>query len=94
MIDINEIEKTIIDLEARDTTFATIERLAWLYTVKDHYKKIDTFTTGELGEDEFMKACSNVPLEPLMAIISEHMNCIKLVYPKEYASIMAKIRDL
>jgi len=95
MIDLNEIEKAILDLEKRDTTFASIERLAWLYTVKDHLKAVGPdVRTGELGNDEFCKACSGVPLEPLMAVLAEHMSCVKVLYPKEYDALLSKIHDL
>ena len=37
MIDIKEIEKEIEMLEKKDTSYGTCEKLAVLYTVKDHY---------------------------------------------------------
>lgn len=39
MVSIEIIEEEILDLEKRDTSYAVCERLAWLYTVRDHLKK-------------------------------------------------------
>lgn len=39
MVSIETIEEEILDLEKRDTSYAVCERLAWLYTVRDHLKK-------------------------------------------------------
>lgn len=39
MVSIEIIEEEILDLEKRDTSYTVCERLAWLYTVRDHLKK-------------------------------------------------------
>ena len=39
MVSIEIIEEETLDLEKRDTSYAVCERLAWLYTVRDHLKK-------------------------------------------------------
>lgn len=39
MVSIETIEEEILNLEKRDTSYAVCERLAWLYTVRDHLKK-------------------------------------------------------
>ena len=38
MINIDEINETISELEQGDTTFATCQKLAALYTVRDNFK--------------------------------------------------------
>jgi len=95
MINLDEIEKTIIDLEKRDTSYATIERLAWLYIVKDHLITPATQThTGDMYGSEFLEACSGVPADALLDVLNEHFTIIKAVYPKEYTAIIEKIREL
>lgn len=45
MVSIEIIEEEILDLEKRDTSYTVCERLAWLYTVRDHLKKPAADTT-------------------------------------------------
>lgn len=95
MIDIDTIEREILDLEKHDTTYATIERLAWLYTVRDHMMKTETNArTGRFVGDDFSSVCSDVPIDSLVNIIAEHMEAIRVVYPREYDAIIQKISKL
>lgn len=73
MVSIEIIEEEILDLEKRDTSYAVCERLAWLYTVRDHLKKptvddavAEQRITDELTGSEFLKAASNVDYAALM----------------------------
>ena len=45
MIDINEINEEIKKLENSETCYKVCEKLAMLYTVRDHYKN-DTVTNA------------------------------------------------
>lgn len=95
MLDLNVIEREIIDLEKRDTSYATVERLAWLYTVRDHNQsQIGTKETGALSGSEFLEACSNTDYTKLMGVLDEHMRAVYVVCRKEYDSVLAKIKAL
>lgn len=95
MINLDIIEKEILDLEKKDTSYATIERLSWLYTVRDHINPVqDVKMTGNLIGDEFAEICSNIPIQNLMPILSEHMQSIQLLYPREYEILVNKIKAL
>lgn len=96
MIDIETIEREINELEARgDTTYSLCERLAWLYVVRDHIapKRVEA-ETQQLQGSEFLESASGVPYDSLMRILGEHMDALKVVQPKEYESVIAKIRGL
>lgn len=91
----------ILDLEKRDTSYAVCERLAWLYTVRDHLKKptvddavMEQRITDELTGSEFLKAASNVDYAALMGVLDNHMSRIKAVCPKEYDAVMSQIHAL
>jgi hypothetical protein len=43
---------------------------------------------------EFMDACSQKEIMAVLEVLDEHMEAIKLLYPKEYDSIIEKIRDI
>ena len=51
-------------------------------------------TAAELSKSEFVEAASSVPFSGLMDVLDEHMNAIKMVYPKEYELVMRKITAL
>lgn len=97
MIDLETIEREINDLEARgDTTYSLCERLSWLYTVRDHIRPEAEASkkTQELRGSEFLDAASGVSYPGLMRILDEHMEAMKVVQPREYERVMAKIASL
>lgn len=100
MVSIETIEREIIELEKRDTSYAVCERLAWLYTVRDHLKAkempvvAEASKTGKLTGSEFLETASEVDYIKLMKILDNHMACIKAVCPKEYDAVMSQIRML
>lgn len=91
MVDLSIVEDEIAALEAEpETTYDLCERLACLYTVRDHIKE----KNGTGLTSEFMEAALSVPVSGLLAVIDEHMQAIKVVYPGEYDAVMAKIRKI
>lgn len=96
MIDLETIERAIQEIEAtRDTTYRTCERLAWLYIVRDHLRPTPhTDSTQWMTGSEFLEATSGVSYPQLMRILDEHMSALAVVQPREYASVMEKVRSL
>ena len=101
-MDITEVEKEIRRYEAEKTTWSNCEKLAILYTVKDHLRE-DTKMISPPREpmpmysyaaprSEFVEAASTVPLETLLSVMDNHMEAIKVLYPKEYASVVRQLR--
>ena len=97
MIDLETIEREIRELEARgDTTYSICERLSWLYVVRDHLRPVreEARTTQGLSGSEFLEAASGVSYPALMRILDDHMSALQVVQPREYESVMDKIRYL
>lgn len=97
MVDLETIEREINELEARgDTTYSLCERLSWLYVCRDHLRPAngETRLTQELSGSEFLEASSGVPYPTLMKVIDDHVNAIRVVYPKAYDDLMDKIGQL
>ena len=97
MVDIETIEREINELEARgDTTYSLCERLAWLYIVRDHLlpEREDAGETQNLSGSEFLEVASGVSYPMLMRILDEHMEALRLVQPKEYEAVIAKVKQL
>lgn len=99
MINLEEVEKTILDLEKKDTTYAVCERLAWLYIVRDHLTAGNVRTAAEIEKtalyegSEFLQAASGKPIDQVLQIVNEHMEAIKIIYPKEYAAIVQRLNE-
>ena len=58
------------------------------------HRRQETQTTQELRGSEFLEACSGVSYPLLMRVLNEHMEALRVVQPREYESVMAKIRQL
>ena len=43
---------------------------------------------------EFMDICSQKEITAVLEVLDEHMEAIKLLYPKEYDSIIERIKEL
>lgn len=46
------------------------------------------------SDSEFMNVCSKKDIAAVLEVLDEHMEAIKLLYPKEYDSIIEKIKDI
>ena len=100
MVSLETIEREIDELLTKDTSYAVCERLCWLYTVRNNLRGLNAHEdmeqglTGHLEGSEFLETVSDVPYEPLMKVLDEHMTALKVVQPKEYAAVLAKINEL
>lgn len=97
-MNIDEIDREIKALEKGQTTFAACEKLAQLYIVRDHLISADDVQKCELSPrmdgSEFLSVASGVNVSSLLLILDEHMDVIKLLHPKEYDTLIQKIREL
>lgn len=98
MISIDEVNKTILDLEQNDTSYATCERLAWLYIVRDHFpgaaQPMKHEMTNKMSGSEFLEVCSDIDIVKLLNVLDEHMSVVQLIMPKEYYALIEKIEKL
>lgn len=93
MLDLSVIEDEITAIETEsETTYDACEKLACLYTVRDHLKA--KANDSDEVSSEFLTASIGIPIPDLMRVINEHMEAIKIVHPSEYDAIVAKIKSL
>ena len=92
MIDMNEIEVEIDRLESEELTYANCAKLADLYIIRENFKGTVDASRSSFGQSEFLQICSNAPIENVLSVLDEHMECIRVLYPKEYSAILRKIR--
>lgn len=99
-MDLETIEREISELEARQPSYKLCERLSWLYIVRDHlYAKIyppegKTALKSSLSGSDFLDAANGKPYEDVMKAIDEHLETLRLVYPKTYSALVDRIREL
>ena len=94
MLSLEEVERTILELEKRDTTYATCERLAWLYIVHDHLTQRivqEKSRAAEMEGSPFLAACSGAEITEILRVVNEHMEAVRVIYPKEYEAVIRKI---
>ena len=97
MIDFSEIEKEVMTMEAgRDTTYATISRLAPLYTAL-LYKALSGKTpitqsqpVEACGDSEFFAAIKEKDSVQVFAVLDELFDTIRVVNPRLYEATLRK----
>lgn len=97
MVDLNEINREISRLENAGTTYANCEKLAMLYTVRQNQGKVENrsveaYSLAAAPESDFIAAAREIETEDLLQIINEHMDAVRILYPKEYNLVLKKIR--
>ena len=97
MISKDELDKTILELEMRDTTFANCAKLADLYIVRDHitaqeHKQPVPLST--VGDSDFLKAINGKDSLAVWSIMDELMDTVRVTAPRVYGSIMRKISSI
>lgn len=93
MIDRSIIDDEISALESEDTTYETCEKLACLYTVRNEMRRQDAEKKC-MESSDFLAASVGAPIMDLMKVMDEHMEAIKVMYPKEYDAVVSKIKSL
>ena len=93
-MDIREIRQEIERLEGGATSYATVEKLALLYIVREHLGGQERMTgyTYEARSD-FMEAVNGAPIDRVFEILDEHFDAILAIYPKEHAQVVRRIRE-
>lgn len=98
MINLDEINGEIGKLEAQPTTYAIVEKLACLYTVRDHITLSKPATREEviegIGESEFLRMCAGKTVGQILPIMDELMESMMVLQPRIYDSVIRKIGNL
>ena len=94
-MDIREIRQEIERLEGGATSYATVEKLALLYIVREYLSGQEKTMAGYSYEarSEFMEAVNGAPIDKVFEILDEHFDAILAIYPKEHAQVVRRIRE-
>lgn len=97
MINPDELDKEILMLEKKDTTYSNCERLAWLYIVRDHVTGQHTAQPTPLSVDpssEFLQAVDGKDSVAVFAVMDDLMDTIRVTAPRAYDSVMRRVREI
>ena len=84
MLNLDEIEQEISKIESGETTYINLQKLTYLYTVRDHFTKVS-------GETEFLRAVSGLSTDKVYAIMDGLMTELSTVNPAVYNRTMRKL---
>lgn len=94
-MNVSEINTAIERLEKSETNYENCSKLSILYIIRNNLdKKAEDVAVYSNGTSEFLQALNGAPYNEVMNIIDEHLECVKLLYPKEYTAIINKIKQL
>ena len=104
MVDLDIINGTIAEWEAKDLTFLVVERLAWLYIVRDNaLMRVKEDTGAEpvimpsvamSSGSEFMEACSEADPVKMWNVLDDLMETIQMLNPRLYQATIDKLRGM
>lgn len=98
MISKDKLDKEILELETKhDTTYATCERLAWLYIVRDHITDQQQAQPTPLdisGNSEFLQAVDGKNSVSVWSIMDDLMDTLRVTAPRVYSNVLRKIKEI
>lgn len=97
MISKDKLDETILELEQNDTTYATCERLAWLYIVRDHMNGqsvVQPTPVDVSGKSEFLQEVNGRDSAAAWAVMDELMSTLEVMNHKVYNWVIEKIQSV
>ena len=90
---IDEINSEIAKLESLPASYQNIERLAWLYIVRDHLTEP---VSGEMpkGKSEYFCACAGKSISEVMMVMDELMDTLLVIQPRLYQAVLMKLNPV
>lgn len=86
-----ELEQAIKNLEEQEPTYETCAKLNVYHQLHDRYYK-GWFRSGYNSESEFMASIEDTDIDTLLATFDELMDCLVLINPKLYNTVLVKLR--
>ena len=91
MINLDEISSEIAKLESQPASYGTIQKLSWLYTVRDHLTPAPKGNEIPKGDSEFCCACAGKSINQVMEIMDELMDALMIIQPRLYDAVLVKL---
>jgi len=98
-----ELLNAIQEMQSKPPTYNTCEKLATFYTLLSHLysegesrgysydvKSVFPVSTGS----EFREAITGKDIEQVVDVLDEHMDMVKILFPKEYKAVIQRINEV
>lgn len=108
MLTERDLLETIEECRAmRKPTASACQLMAACYTILDHLlpessrpanpAPVQMYSMSpepvKTGGSEFVRAARKAGMPRLLDVLDEHMDCVRALYPKEYAAIMRRLEE-
>ena len=95
-MNLDTVNKAIRELERLEPTYQTCQKLASLYIVRDHQMNNTASAVSAVIDDDsdFIKLAKSKPIGEVLAILSGHMDAVRVLYPQEYDAVIQSIVNL
>lgn len=108
MLTERDLLETIEECRAmRKPTASACQLMAACYTILDHLlpessrpanpATVQMYSMApepiDTGGSEFVQAARKAGISRLLDVLDEHMDCVRALYPKEYAAIMRRLEE-
>lgn len=90
MLTPSELRKEIQKLESEESSWTVVQRLSWLYTLRNNTSSNEMTIDGS----EFLSVASTKNIDRVMSVMNELMDTVKAVYPKIYNAVMKKLNEI
>lgn len=94
---IEDIVDEITKLEQSEPSWNNVQKLSWLYTVRDHLEKPPVKAKGFAspeGGSEFRQCTGGKDVEAVMIIIDELMETTHILNPRLYEAVIERMNEL
>lgn len=99
MISLEQLDGEIAALEEKDPTHVIMQKLAALYTVRDHMVlernnnpvTVTLETVPSFADSDFAKLVSGKDVKQVMGVIDELMTTLSVLNPRLYNSVMGEL---
>ena len=93
-----ELEEAIKDLSAKEPSYSNCEKLATFYTLLSYLYSEEGYSHDAgafpvTNGSEFREAISGKDLGRVVDILDEHMDVVKMLFPKEYREVIRLIEE-
>lgn len=96
-----ELLQAIADLQSREPTYNTCEKLATFYTLlsvlySDDQENVRSVTMNIFPDTvgEFGEVISGKQIDKVIDVLNEHFEVVKVLFPKEYDAVISRISEI
>lgn len=95
-----ELLEAIKEIQSKEPTYANCEKLATFYTLLRHLyseeeeQSFSANTFPVMNGSEFREVIAGKDIDKVVDVLDEHMNVVKVLFPKEYKSVIKNIDEV